>query len=139
MGEHERLLKHVGELGHPLGREAGAINATATFSVDEELARMDLPSALLDARKHLRFAHPSIAAYVIDDNALAYEKTDRASLEEWATCSFHVAAEKILEQVILDLKPVSYMILTYFATTGQLLFHTAHWRTDGIGITHLAT
>ena len=47
--------------------------------------------------------------------------------------TFKVAIDKTAADLIPDIKPSPYTTLTYLPKTNELLFHTAHWRTDGIG------
>ena len=86
------------------------------------------------AWKVLRFHHPSIAAYSIDDKTLEYTVPDGAALEQWTAGSFDVVTEKTADDLIGDFKPNPYAVLTYLPQSNQILFHTAHWRTDGIGV-----
>jgi hypothetical protein len=70
---------------------------------------------------------------VIDNDTLAYDVPDTSALEEWAASTFQVVDDETTNEFIMNIKLGPYATLTYFANNQQLLFHTAHWRTDGIG------
>lgn len=135
IGENESFIKMVGDPGHALDREHWAINSTATFTPTGTLSKDDLPFLFLRAWKTLRFKHPSIAAYVDKDNkSLAYDVPDATALDKWTTETFHVVPDNTADELIATLKPGPYAILIYLPKTNELLGHTAHWRTDGIGV-----
>lgn len=134
IGENELFIKLIGDPGHPVGREHWAINSTASFTLTGSLTKEDLPSLFLKAWKTLRFYHPSIAVQAIDDNSLIYTVPDTAALDQWATETFHVVEDKTADDLIPDIKPGLYATLTYLPKSNEILGHTAHWRTDGVGI-----
>ncbi len=134
IGENELFIKLVGDPGHPLGREHWAINSIASFTLMGSLTKEDLPSLFLTAWKTLRFRHPSIAAQAIDDKSLLYTVPDTAALDQWATDTFHVIENKTADDLIPDIKPGFYAALTYLPKSNEILGHTAHWRTDGVGV-----
>lgn len=134
IGENELFIKLVGDPGHALSREHWAINSIANFQPTGALAQEDLPFLFLQAWKSLRFDHPSISAYVLNDKTLAYDVPDSAALDKWASETFHVITDKTADEAITSLKPSPYATLTYLPKTNELLGHTAHWRTDGIGV-----
>ncbi len=134
IGENEAFIKLVGDPGHPLGREHWAINSIASFAVRGSLKEQELPSLFLKAWKFLRFEHPSIAAYVADDKTLEYSIPGSVSLNQWATETFHISYDKTAEDVIPELQPGPYATLIYLPKSNEMLGHTSHWRTDGIGV-----
>ena len=134
VGENETFIKLIGDQGHPLGREHWAINSIASFNATSSLEEEDLPSLFLKAWKALRFDHPSIAAYAADGNILEYTVPDVAALNQWAADTFHVVDDKTADELIPELKPEAYVTLTYLPKAKEILSHTAHWRTDGIGV-----
>lgn len=134
VGENENFLKLVGDPGHSLGREHWTINATASLTAKGTLAQHNFPSLLLKAWKNLRFRHPSIAAHAIDDQTLQYIIPDTTTLSQWAAETFNVALEKTADDLIPHLKPNAYATLTYLPKSNEILCHTAHWRTDGLGV-----
>jgi hypothetical protein len=139
IGENETFIKLVSDPGHPLGREHWAINSTATIAPQGELIPSRLASQLRRAWGHLRFHHPSLAAYVAEDNKnLLYDVPSQEEVAKWVTKTFKVAQEESSsDEVIAKLKPSSDATLIYIPKSNELLGHTAHWRTDGIGVTLL--
>ena len=137
IGENENFIKLVGDPGHSLDREHWAINAIAGFSSRGTFAQCDLSNLFLKAWKSLRFWHPSIAAQPINEQTLEYTVPNATALTEWATKTFSVVEDRGGDDQIPDLKLNPYATLTYLATTGEILLHTAHWRTDGIGVLSL--
>lgn len=134
IGENEIFLKLAGDLGHPLGREHWAINSIASFAPTGSLAKEDLPSLFLQAWKILRFHHPSIAVQAVDNKSLIYTVPDTAALKQWTAETFHVVENKTADEIIPDIKPAPYATLTYLPKSNEILGHTVHWRTDGVGM-----
>ncbi|KAI1737841.1 hypothetical protein F4680DRAFT_460188 [Xylaria scruposa] len=120
IGENEAFIKLVGDAGLPLKCEHWAINSSATVVSTGS------------------FAHPSLAAEVApsDDTRFIYTvPADRAALDAWVSRTFSVAADAASSaDVIPTFRPTPYAKLVYVPRSGELLFHTAHWRTDGIGV-----
>ncbi|KAH9909483.1 hypothetical protein F4778DRAFT_711648 [Xylariomycetidae sp. FL2044] len=141
LGENEVFIKLVGDAGLLLNREHWAINATATIepvgSFKSTADAANLASRFRTAWAHLRFQHPSLAAGVDPDGTrLVYTvPSDRAALETWVSQTFNVAANaKTSADVIPTFTPSHYAKLVYVPRSGELLCHTSHWRTDGIGV-----
>lgn len=136
VGENETFIKLVSDSGHPLGREHWAINSTATIAPKGDLTASQLISQLRLAWGHLRFAHPSLAAYASSDNkSLVYDVPTPEEVTAWADETFTVAKEASSSaEVIPTLKPTPYARLIFIPKSNELLGHTAHWRTDGIGV-----
>ncbi|KAI0546774.1 hypothetical protein F4679DRAFT_401158 [Xylaria curta] len=142
IGENETFIKLVGDAGLLLNREHWAINSSATVVPTGSFAsaNADLASRFRQAWAHLRFQHPSLAAEVApsDDTRFIYIYTvpaDRAALDAWVSRTFSVAADAASSaDVIPAFRPTPYAKLVYFPRSGELLLHTAHWRTDGIGV-----
>ena len=137
IGENETFIKLVGDPGHALGREHWAINSVASFKAVGSLAREDLQALFLKAWITLRFHHPSIAARSVDDKTLEYTVPDPAALRQWSSETFGVVLDKTSDDIIPNIKPSSYATLTYLPKSNEVLGHTAHWRTDGIGVLQL--
>lgn len=134
IGENEHFIKLVGDPGHSLGHEHWAINAVATFALKGSFVHHNIPSLFLEAWKHMRFRHPSIAAYAIDDRTLEYTIPNITALSQWAAETFKIVEDKTAHNLIPHLKPNKYATLTYLVSTSEILCHTAHWRTDGVGV-----
>ena len=133
ISENESFLKMLGDSGHALGREHWAVSATASFTPQGSLAQENLSSLVLQSWKNLRFNHPSIAAYPTDGETFAYDVPDVAALDEWSSSTFQIVDDGTTDELIASFKPGPYATLAYFPKSNELLLHTAHWRTDGIG------
>jgi hypothetical protein len=136
IGENETFIKLVSDPAHPLGREHWAINSTVTIAPQGKLTSSILRTQLRRAWGHLRFHHPSLAAHVAEDNEnLEYNVPTPEELSEWVSQTFSVDEEALSSaEVIPNLKPSPYATLIYIPKSNELLGHTAHWRTDGIGV-----
>ena len=134
IGENELFIKLISDPGHSVGREHWAINSIASFALTGSLAKQDLPSHFLKAWKVLRFHHPSIAVQAIDDKSLIYTVPDAVALNQWTAETFHVVENKTADDVIPNIKPSAYATLIYLPKSNEILGHTAHWRTDGVGV-----
>ena len=134
VGENELFIKLIGDSGHTLGREHWAINSIASFKTLGSLQNEDLSTLFLNAWKILRFHHPSIAVQAANDTSLIYNVPDAAALHQWATETFQVIVNKTAEELIPKIKPNSSATLTYLPASSEILGHTAHWRTDGVGV-----
>ena len=128
------FIKLIGDSGHTLGREHWAINSIASFKTLGSLQNDDLSTLFLNAWKILRFHHPSIAVQAANDTSLIYNVPDAAALHQWATETFQVIENKTAEELIPNIKPNSSATLTYLPASNEILGHTAHWRTDGVGV-----
>ncbi|KAI1142335.1 hypothetical protein F5Y05DRAFT_370565 [Hypoxylon sp. FL0543] len=137
IGENETYIKMIGDAGLPLNREHWAVNSTATIVPIGAFASADLPAHFRRAWAHLRFQHPSLAAEVgPDDKTLIYTvPADGAALDDWVSRTFSVAAEADSSaDVIPTFKPTPYAKLVYVPRSGELVGHTSHWRSDGLGV-----
>ncbi|KAI5925516.1 hypothetical protein F4810DRAFT_717864 [Camillea tinctor] len=121
IGENETYNKLVADAGLPLNREHWAINSTATIIPTGSFVSTDLAAHFRRAWAYLRFEHSSIAAEVAPDNAhFVYTvPANGAALDAWVSRTF---------------SPTPYAKLVYIPKSGELLSHTAHWRSDGIGV-----
>ncbi|KAI1353372.1 hypothetical protein F5Y01DRAFT_276878 [Xylaria sp. FL0043] len=139
IGENETFIKLVGEAGLPLNREHWAINATATIVPTGSLASSstDLAALFRQAWAHLRFRHPSLATEVSPDDDTSFIYTipaDGAALEAWVSRTFSVATDADSSvDVIPTFRPTPHAKLVHIPRSNELLLHTTHWRTDGIG------
>ena len=133
IGENEKFIKLIGDPGHAINREHWAINSIAKVEIK---GRLDdtITSQLRKAWGHLRFHHPSLAAYPDGDN-LIYKVPAPNELQDWVERTFWIAHGAMsAAQVISTLKPDESATLIFIPTSGELLGHTAHWRTDGVGV-----
>jgi hypothetical protein len=138
IGENETFIKLTGDAGIPLGREHWAINSSAAIVPRGSHASSDLTQHFRRAWAHLRFQHPSLAAEVAlsDENSFTYKvPADAAALDAWVSRTFSVDEDAASSaEVIRKFSPTPYAKLVWIPASGELLGHTAHWRTDGIGV-----
>ncbi|KAI0172492.1 hypothetical protein GGR52DRAFT_590962 [Hypoxylon sp. FL1284] len=136
IGENEIFIKLVGDAGLPLNREHWAINSVATICPTGAFASADLAAHFRRAWAHLRFQHPSLAAEAASDDAnFTYTvPADGAALDAWVSRTFAVAFDAgSSADVIATFRPTPSAKLVYVPRTGELVCHTQHWRTDGLG------
>lgn len=137
IGENEAFIKLLGDTGLPLNREHWAINSTATIAPIGSMASADLTSHFRRAWAHLRFQHPSLAAESDSDskNFIYTVPADRDALDAWVSQTFSAAPDAHSSaDVIATFQPTPYAKLVYIPRSGELLGHTSHWRSDGIGV-----
>ncbi|KAI1302736.1 hypothetical protein F5Y03DRAFT_407447 [Xylaria venustula] len=136
IGENEVFIKRLGDAGLPLNREHWAINSTATIVPIGSMASADLASHFRRAWAHLRFQHPNLAAESAPDNKnLIYTvPDDEEALDVWVSQTFSVATHASSSaEIIATFQPSPYAKLIYIPRSGELVGHTSHWRSDGIG------
>jgi hypothetical protein len=138
VGENETFIKLTGDAGLPLNREHWAINSSAAIVPRGSHACSILTQHFRKAWAHLRFQHPSLAAEVALDDESSFTYTvpaDAAALDTWVSSTFSVDEEAASSaEVIRKFSPTPYAKLVWIPASGELLGHTAHWRTDGIGV-----
>jgi hypothetical protein len=133
IGENETFIKILADAARPLNREHWAINSVVAVTPIGTLAHENLSSVFREAWKALRFDHPTIAAYIVDETTYVYDVPDSAALEKWASETFRVVEDKTADEMIACLTPGPYATMTYLPKTRELLGHCQHWRTDGVG------
>ncbi|TPR11149.1 Membrane dipeptidase (Peptidase M19) family protein [Aspergillus niger] len=136
LGPNEVFIKLVSDIGHPLGREHWAVNYTVTIRPRGEFAADLLPTLIRHSWLHLRFQHPSLAAHPDSSDAnLVYTVPESAdTLNQWASQTFFIKSDaQSADDVIRTIAPALDAQLYYIPKSSQLLLHTAHWRTDGVG------
>ncbi|CRG84063.1 hypothetical protein PISL3812_01403 [Talaromyces islandicus] len=136
VGENETFIKIVGDAGLPFNREHWALHASAAITPLGALAQEDLARVLRDAWKVMRFHHPTIAAYIVDEIRYVYDVPNSDALEKWASETFTVTENKTADEVIASITTTlgPYATMTYLPRTGEVLFRSQHWRTDGVGV-----
>ncbi|KAJ5100498.1 hypothetical protein N7456_006550 [Penicillium angulare] len=144
LGPNEVFMQLVAEPGHALGHEHWAINYTATIvprgAFEVLLSSPELlPTLIRYSWMHLRFQHPSIAACPDASRTATYVVPDSSdALNKWASKTFTVATDaKSADDVIPTIEPAADALLYFVPQSNQLLLHTGHWRTDGVGGTIL--
>ncbi|KAK8062321.1 hypothetical protein PG997_014418 [Apiospora hydei] len=127
LGENETFIKLVGDAGLqlPQKREHWAINYMATIAPKGSFESADLVAHFRRAWAHMRFQHPSLAA----DSPPTEPRSMHGS-----TRLFSVAADaKSSAEVIPTFQPTGLAKLVWIPQSSELLGHTSHWRTDGVG------
>lgn len=133
VGENETFIKILADAARPLNREHWAINVVAAVTPMGTIAQENLSSLFREAWKALRFLHPTIAAYIVDEDTYVYEVPDSNALETWSAETFRVVEDKSADEMIACMTPGRYATMTYLPKTRELLGHSQHWRTDGVG------
>lgn len=133
LGENETFIKILGDTARPFNREHWVIIITASVTPLGSLAKDNQSSVFREAWKALRFSHPTIAAYIVDETKYVYDIPDLAALEKWTAETFQVIEDKTADEVIASTTRVPYATMTFLPKTGELLGRLEHWRTDGIG------
>ncbi|KAJ5623837.1 hypothetical protein N7510_000146 [Penicillium lagena] len=133
LGENETFIKILGDTARPFNREHWAINIIASVTPLGSLAKEHQSSLFREAWKALRFRHPTIAAYIVDETKYVYDIPDLTALEKWTAETFQVIEDKTADEVIASATRVPYATMTFLPQTGELLGRSQHWRTDGIG------
>ncbi|KAF9252612.1 hypothetical protein DTO027I6_3054 [Penicillium roqueforti] len=133
LGENETFIKIVGDAARPFNREHWAINIIVSVTPLGSLAKENQSSVFREAWRALRFRHPTIAAYIVDETKYVYDIPDLTALEKWTAETFQVIEDKTVDEVIASATRVPYATMTFFPQTGELLGRSQHWRTDGIG------
>ncbi|KAI1206601.1 uncharacterized protein F4807DRAFT_463547 [Annulohypoxylon truncatum] len=120
IGENETYIKLLGDTGLPLNREQWAINSTATIVPTGSFASTDLAAHFRRAWMHQRFQHPSLAAEVApDDTHFIYTRRRR---------------RRLLRGRDPDLPADALREAGLHPAVRGAARHTAHWRTDGMGV-----
>jgi hypothetical protein len=138
--ENETYIKLIGDSTHSLGRSYWSINSWATVLPQGALSDPSLlQEQLLKAWAHLRFQQPSIASHVSENHKdLVYDVPNAEDLEKWMTESFNIEEKtESASEVIKRARVPKYWTLTYLPRSNEVLYHTAHWRSDGIGVIQL--
>lgn len=133
LGENETFIKILGDAARPFDREHWAISIITSVTPLGSLAKDNQSSLFREAWKALRFSHPTIAAYIVDETKLVYDIPDLTALEKWTAETFQVIEGKTADEVIASTTRVPYATMTFLPKTGELLGRSQHWRTDGIG------
>jgi hypothetical protein len=133
VGENETFIKILGDAALPLNRELWAMNIIAAITPPGPSTQESLASLFRDAWKALRFKHPTIAAYIVDDTKYVYDVPDAAALEKWASETFQVVEDKTADELVASITVSPYATMYYLPKTNEVLGHSQHWRTDGVG------
>jgi hypothetical protein len=137
IGVNESFIKLVGDAGLAIGKEHWAIRSTARIILKGELTEFEsLRTRLYYAWGHLRFKHPSVAAYVANDQkTLLYDIPSRAELDAWMEETFRIMEDVAsVSELVRTLKPSPFARLFYLRESGEILGYTSHWRNDGLGV-----
>ncbi|GAD93711.1 hypothetical protein ANI_1_3154014 [Paecilomyces variotii No. 5] len=135
LGENETFMKLLGDPGHSLQREHWALNFTAKIQPTGNFDNDGVFAARLRrAWAHLRFLYPSLAAEPEGNNVWYTVPSSKTELEDWVDKSFAVLSDAVsADEVMSTLKPTPYAQLYFLPKSREILGHTAHWRSDGVG------
>lgn len=137
-GRYERPLdsmetfhKAYGAVGHSFSREHFSLSATIQFHSEAD------PQGLVDILRiswqKMRFSYPQIAAYTEKDRFI-YEVPDSEALEVWLAATLKMeSSTQTASDLIASFKPQQLASLHYLPCSSEILFHTPHWRIDGVG------
>ena len=134
-GPNETFIKAVGDTGQSVGLDHWAVNCTAMITPGG-IPHQHLTSLMRDAWVHMRFLHPSLAAYPDSSGAnLVYNvPSSEEDLQEWTLQTFTVVSHMdCADDVIANIGPSALAKLYFVPRTNEIVLHSAHWRTDGIG------
>ena len=135
-GRYERPLdsmetfhKAYGAIGHSLNREHFSL--TAAVQIDTEADLLDM---LRTAWQNMRFSYPQIASYIENDTFI-YETPDSGALQVWLAATLKIeSSTQTRDDLIASFKPQQLASLHYLPYSSEILFHTPHWRIDGVGL-----
>ena len=127
----ERFYRIIAAGGAGLNREHYAISAVVKFHLDQSIS--DAESALQHAWKTMRYECPQVAAFA-QENTYVYEVPDPTTLTSWLAHTFVVEPSTVTAAELYNtFKPTALATLHYLPHTSEILFHSSHWRIDGIG------
>ena len=127
----ERFHKAYGAIGHSFDREHFSLTAAVQFQI--EAPSNEIAGRLKRAWKTMRYHHPAIAA-TVEGDTYVYEVPDTKALGSWLEKTFIVEADTATTSSLqANFKPQVLASLHYLPRTSEILFHSAHWRIDGIG------
>ncbi|MDI1489702.1 MAG: hypothetical protein OHK93_000900 [Ramalina farinacea] len=141
-GRYERPLdsmetfhKAYGAIGHGFNREH--FSCTAAVEFHTEMDSHTLIDILRLAWQKMRFTYPQLAAYTEKDTFI-YEVPDGEALEVWLAATLRIeSSTQTRNDLIASFKPQQLASLHYLPSNSEILFHTPHWRIDGVGTLQL--
>ena len=132
----ETFYKTIKDGGKALNREHFAISAVVKVRLNPCID--DAAAALQHAWKTMRYDYPQIAAFGRLDNTYRYEVPDPIALDFWLSSTFKIEpVTATTADVYADCAPTELTTMHYFPHTSEVLFHSSHWRIDGIGVLYL--
>lgn len=126
--EYERLLMNMSKVGREFQREAMAINGMVTFKPLGVLTKSDIVKKL------------ELSRLIYDDyRSVTYHvPLSMAALEQWIDETFEIDyVSQSAKDKAVNVPPNRYACLYYIYQSGEILYHTSHWRQDGIGVAML--
>ncbi|KAM0796887.1 hypothetical protein BDR22DRAFT_865479 [Usnea florida] len=132
----ERFYRAIKDGGKALNREHFAISAVVKLRLNPCLD--DTAAALQHAWKTMRYDYPQIAAFESHENTYRYEIPDSNALDSWLSSTFKIEpSTATTADIYADYAPTELAKMHYFPHTSEVLFHSSHWRIDGIGVLYL--
>ena len=143
LGALENFFHEFVLAGQPLNRQHYSITATVRFRVaasDDETTSGPFSSSITDKLVHawkvMRYKHPELAT-TIDETRK--KKVYKALLCEedvsgWVSDTFIIEPDdQTVDSLVESFRPSPLASMHYLPKLSTIVFHTSHWRTDGIG------
>ena len=127
----ELVFYNMSQALRRFGKEHGSVHAICTISFKNTRTSSTV-SLLRDAWKALRFCYPALSVSV-DGSTKIYSVPTAQDVEEWADDTFFVNPVHTADEVISQLHLRTLPCLVYLPRSSEVLFHSSHWRVDGIG------
>ncbi|KAH8694198.1 hypothetical protein BGW36DRAFT_384539 [Talaromyces proteolyticus] len=129
----------IADLTRPVGGEHFSLSFGAQIKFHPERTLEDIEAALKQAWTVLRFEHPQLAT-TVEGSHMVYETLrNESAQQDWLSrtvvmdTSSNSSAELFPQ---LNQSP-KQAVLYYLRTSSEVVIHSSHWRTDGIGATLL--
>lgn len=125
----------IADLTRPVGGEHFSLSFGAQIKFCPERTVEDIEATLKQAWTVLRFEHPQLAA-TVEGSHMVYETLrDDSALQDWLSRTFIMdnsskSSAELFPQ--LNQSP-QQAVLYYLRTSSEVVIHSSHWRTDGIG------
>ena len=128
----ETFHKAYGAIGHGFNREHFSLTAAVQIVTEAEF---ESPVDVLKrVWRQMRFSYPQIASY-IEHDTLIYETPDPEALQAWLAATLKIeSSNQTRDNLIATFKPQQLASLHYLPYSSEVLFHTPHWRIDGVGL-----
>ena len=147
LGALENFFVELAAKGHPLDREHWTVTAEVSFRIvlpehgvldvdNKEEPVVSIKDRLLHTWKVMRYRYPELAA-TVDEEAktkVYIVPTNEDDLSSWVAETFVFEPEgRTVDELYASFRPASLASVHYIPLCSTLVFHTSHWRLDGIG------
>lgn len=127
----ERAFYNMSQAFIGVGKEHGSIHAVCNVRFGPPIP--DPPTALRQAWQALRFDCPTLSLVTNGPTKIYQQPDGMAAIEEWTNETMIVEERRELGEVLECLHLQRLPCLYYFPWSSEVLFHSSHWRIDGIG------